>query len=201
MKILLIRHGQSEADLLDVHEGRANYSLTPLGTIQASKMSKWVKKRYKPDLIWTSTLNRAKETAEILSKETGVPIKEEEGLKEFNNGVLAGMKRSEAKIQYPEPIGGRKPHERIKDGESELEFRLRAEITLSKILSESEGMEFIVIVSHGGMISNLLKSFLGLPIHNRSRFLTGDTGVHYVVKDGNYLSIVFLNSQEHLQEE
>jgi len=28
MEIVLIRHGQSEADLLNVHEGRANYSLT-----------------------------------------------------------------------------------------------------------------------------------------------------------------------------
>lgn len=200
MKIIIIRHGQSEADLLDVHEGRADFSLTPLGILQASKMAEWVKMRFKPDLIWTSTLNRAKETAKILSEETGVPIREEEGLKEYNNGVLAGMKRSEAMTQYPEPIGGRKPHERIRDGESELEFRLRAEMTFSKIIAESMGMECIVIVSHGGMISNLLKSFLGLSIYSESRFFSGDTGIHCLQKDGRKSSIVFLNSQEHLQE-
>ena len=31
MKLLIIRHGQSEADLLDVHEGRADFPLTALG--------------------------------------------------------------------------------------------------------------------------------------------------------------------------
>ncbi|HYK73834.1 MAG TPA: histidine phosphatase family protein [Pseudoneobacillus sp.] len=200
MKILLIRHGESEADLLDVHEGRANFSLTSLGNMQAKQMSMWVNKRFKPDLIWTSTLNRAKETAKILSEVTGTLIREEEGLKEFNNGVLAGMKRLDAKLKYPEPIGGRKPHEQIKGGESELEFRFRAEMTFSKILTESEGMECIVIVSHGGMISNLLKSFLRLPIPSESRFFTGDTGIHFLHKEGNKTSIVFLNNQEHLQE-
>ena len=35
MKLLVIRHGESEADLLDVHEGRADFSLTERGLRQA----------------------------------------------------------------------------------------------------------------------------------------------------------------------
>ncbi|MDP4164007.1 MAG: phosphoglycerate mutase family protein, partial [Bacillota bacterium] len=38
MELLLIRHGQSEADLLGVHEGKADFPLTELGQQQAKKM-------------------------------------------------------------------------------------------------------------------------------------------------------------------
>ena len=34
MELLIIRHGQSEADLLGRHEGRADYELTELGIKQ-----------------------------------------------------------------------------------------------------------------------------------------------------------------------
>lgn len=39
MLILIIRHGQSEADLLHVHEGRADYELTEKGHRQAAAMA------------------------------------------------------------------------------------------------------------------------------------------------------------------
>lgn len=37
MRLLLLRHGQSEADILKVMEGRADFSLTDKGKIQARK--------------------------------------------------------------------------------------------------------------------------------------------------------------------
>lgn len=40
MILLVIRHGESEADLLDVHEGRADFELTERGHEQAIAMAK-----------------------------------------------------------------------------------------------------------------------------------------------------------------
>lgn len=54
MKILLIRHGESEADLLKVHEGRADYPLTLKGIEQAQLMANRVKAAYTIDKIWAS---------------------------------------------------------------------------------------------------------------------------------------------------
>ena len=42
MILLVIRHGESEADLLDVHEGRADFELTERGHEQAIAMAKYV---------------------------------------------------------------------------------------------------------------------------------------------------------------
>jgi 2,3-bisphosphoglycerate-dependent phosphoglycerate mutase len=105
---------------------------------------------------------------------------------------------SEAKMRYPEPEGGRKPHEPIEEGESDLEFLFRAQTVFSKILTESAGRKRIAIVSHGGMISNLLRAFLNLPVSNDIYFSTGDTGIHLLrIKDGQK-TVMFLNDCSHL---
>jgi 2,3-bisphosphoglycerate-dependent phosphoglycerate mutase len=198
MEILLIRHGESEGDILRVHEGRADLLLTDHGRRQAREMAKVVKEKYMPEVIWSSTLKRARETAKILSQETGIAVIEDEKLREFNNGVLAGLPYAEAKLRYPEPEGGRKHHVPIEDGESELEFRFRAQTVFSKILTESAGRKRIAIVSHGGMISNLLRAFLNLPVSNDIYFPTGDTGIHLLkVKEGQK-TVLFLNDCGHL---
>ncbi len=198
MEILLIRHGQSEADILQVHEGRADYPLTDLGRDQARRLACRLNKHCPPDIIWTSTLNRASETATILADEVGCMLMKEPNLMEFNNGVLAGLPREVAATKYPLPPGGRKPHERIQNGESEIEFRMRVEMALSKILAESSAVVRIAIVSHGGTISNLLKSILQLPVHTNAKFATGDTGMHILRITDEGLQVVSLNNTEHL---
>ncbi|MBE4907465.1 histidine phosphatase family protein [Bacillus luteolus] len=198
MDIVIIRHGQSEADLLGVHEGRADFSLTDLGREQAALMAEKVTKRFSPNKIWASPLKRAHETASILSQKCGVPLLLEDDLMEYNNGVLAGLPREVAAQKYPLPPGGRLPHEAIEAGESVLDFRLRVERVFSKIIAESGNAPRIAIVAHGGTISNILKSFLKLPPITEYGFSTGDTGIHYLrITDNNRL-ILWLNNTEHL---
>ncbi|XRG78662.1 phosphoglycerate mutase family protein [Rossellomorea sp. GAMAL-10_SWC] len=61
MGILFIRHGQYETDLLNVHERRADISLTDLGVKQVNKKSEKVKNEFSQEAIWTNTLKRVKE--------------------------------------------------------------------------------------------------------------------------------------------
>ncbi len=65
MQILLIRHGESEADILNVHEGRADFELTEKGRQQVQRLVQKVKADFPPDFIWASTLKRARETGEM----------------------------------------------------------------------------------------------------------------------------------------
>ncbi|WP_413229538.1 histidine phosphatase family protein [Heyndrickxia oleronia] len=128
MEILVIRHEQSEADLLDVHEGRADFPLTPFGELQAKKMAKYVGTHFPPDIILTSPLKRAKRTAELLKERIDCSLIEDRDLMEFNNGVLAGVPKEVAAKKYPLPVNGRPAHIPIQNGESELEFRYRASV-------------------------------------------------------------------------
>lgn len=197
MKILIIRHGQSEADLLKVHEGRADFPLTERGIQQAQLMADWVENKCKPEIIWSSPLIRAKQTAEILSEKVDCKIKYDSDLMEWNNGVLAGMSKEEARKKYPEPVNGHRPHESVERGESAIAFRMRAELMLSKIRSESDAYCTLAVVSHGGMISRMIHSFMGLPVSNDYMIRTCDTGIHLLEYRDEKRVIHFLNRTIH----
>jgi 2,3-bisphosphoglycerate-dependent phosphoglycerate mutase len=201
MNILVIRHGESEADLLNVIEGRADFELTERGVRQAKAMADWVKNRFKISKIIASPLKRAKKTAYYLSEATGVPVVHDESLMEFQNGLIAGLSREEADKKYPKP-NFRYPHTKVYEMESDLEFRFRAETILSKIIYENDKDSTIAIVAHGGMINMLYRSFLNLPNNSNVYFSTGDTGIHrwYIDRNSSVEKryIIFSNSLEHL---
>ena len=68
MRLLVVRHGQSEADILKVCEGRADFSLTKLGHERVEKTAEYISENYKVDKIYSSTLKRAMQTAEHVAK-------------------------------------------------------------------------------------------------------------------------------------
>lgn len=198
MELLIIRHGQSEADILNVHEGRADFPLTKLGERQASSMAAYVAEHLSPDIILASPLLRAKSTAQTLQKFVGCDLVFETDLMEFNNGVLAGLSKGEALVKYPLPPKGRPIHIPIERGESELAFRFRAENIFHKIMLDFQSYNRVAIVSHGGFISQFIKAFLKQPNTSEYGFATGDTGIHLLEIKDNVRVIRFLNNQEHL---
>ncbi len=197
MKILFIRHGESEADLLDVHEGRADFALTDKGHEQAEKLAKWLSQKLEITKIYASTLKRASQTAQYISDACHIPVIYKDDLMEFNNGLLAGLSREEAALKYPKEEG-LPPHMANYEMESDLAFRFRAENILSEILYESKEESCIAIVSHGGMINQLIRALLKLPVDSNVFFGTSDTGVHVFVKDKDEIFTVKVNSTEHL---
>ncbi|MFJ8263472.1 histidine phosphatase family protein [Rummeliibacillus sp. NPDC094406] len=198
MKLLIIRHGESQADLLDVHEGRADYPLTETGLDQAKKMANYISAHFNVELIIASPLQRAQKTAEILQDKCNCVLIVEPDLMEYNNGVLAGMSRKEAAIKYPYPKEGRAMHVAIEGGESEIDFRYRVERILSKIQSEYKEVECIAIVAHGGTIMNLLNCAMNIPLANSIKTFTDDTGIHLIEFKEQDVFIHFLNSTKYL---
>ena len=203
MDIFIIRHGQSKADLEDRHEGRADFELTELGQKQAKALGEWLKKHYKIEKIFSSTLKRAAETAQIISKGIGADIELDETLMEWDNGLLAGLFREEATKRCPKPPGGRKPHDTYAQTESLIDFRARAEAFMSRFFHEfieNKKYNQVGIVSHGGMINMLIRSFLKLPVNQEMNFVTSDTGLHYLKITDDKRIIMYLNRQDHLIE-
>ena len=202
IELLVVRHGESQADLEDRHEGRADFELTPLGERQAGLAAAWIAKRHRPNEIIASPLKRAARTAEAIAQECKLAVAYDEGLMEWNNGLLAGLKREEARIRYPLPMVGRQPYDTFAETESEIQFRARAEGFLSKLLfvhRNQSDLRRICIVSHGGMINMLFHSLMNLPFRSEISLATGDTGIHLWRIDGSRKRIVFSNAQEHLR--
>lgn len=196
MRLAIIRHGESEADILNVHEGRADFALTDRGLRQAEAMAQYVKANYHLSAIFSSTLMRARQTAEKLSLATGIPVTPEENLMEFNNGLLAGLPYEEAARRYP-PVADLPVDQAVYGQESKCQFRGRAEAVLLKLKNLPEHDGFTVLVTHGGMINQLYHAALGLPIQTNVFFSTGDTGIHLWELSGGHVWIIKSNLCEH----
>lgn len=198
MRILLIRHGESEADLMNIVEGQADYPLTEHGHRQAEAMARWVAGRYPISAIHHSPLTRAAETAEHLHRLSGAPMLANDRLMEFDNGILAGMSREQANRLYPRqddtPL-----YTSVYGQESMLSFRFRVEHALSEIIAHTPKDAVIAIVCHGGTITQLNRALLRLPLDSDLLCSSGDTGIHEWVLDGRIRRLVRANSLEHLQ--
>ena len=188
MILLVIRHGESEADVLDVHEGRADFELTERGHEQAIAMAKYVAENYRLTRIYSSTLKRAAQTARHLSDETGIAIEFDQDLMEFNNGLLAGLSHEDADRLYPY-VENLPIDQAVYGQESKVEFRNRAVNVLQKALS----------ATHGGMVNQLYGALLHMPIGENCFFCTSDTGIHIwkITERGSY--IVKANTDGHIK--
>lgn len=98
-RVLFIRHGQSEWNLTGRWQGQADPPLTDLGRSQAHSAARSLGQ---VDAVWASDLQRAAETAAIISGEIGVgPVVLDEGLRERNVGEWQGLTRAEIDERFP----------------------------------------------------------------------------------------------------
>ena len=89
MNIYVIRHGQTDYNVKNVYQGQRDIPLNNVGIKQAEEIANKFKD-IKVDMILVSPLIRAKQTAEYISKVTGVPINIQECLIERSFGDMEG---------------------------------------------------------------------------------------------------------------
>lgn len=198
MELLIIRHGQSQADLEERHDGRADFPLTELGRFQARQAAAWLYRKYPLEYIVSSPLKRARETADIIAAPLQLPVHTDPRLVERDVGKLAGMLRTEALEKYPYPPEGRRPYEGFQGGESDIEFRARVESFFCE-LSHRPPAHRIGIVAHAGSINMLVRSFLNLPLDSHLYLATAETGIHFWHLNARYRQMLFCNSLLHLE--
>ena len=101
MKIYMMRHGEAMDDVENCYGGIADFPLTDKGREQAVH-SAMALKSDPPQVIYSSPLKRAKETAEIVAAQLGVkPIVVLQDLQERNSyGVLSGVNKDKAKLVF-----------------------------------------------------------------------------------------------------
>jgi len=199
MKLLLIRHGESQADILNLHEGRADFSLTDCGKLQAQAMSEYIKQHFEITKIYSSPLLRAKQTAEYLSRTTNINITFDDNLKEYNNGLLAGFTHEEARKRYPEVK--RDCDESLYGMESVNAFAERIRKVYSKIVSECKKDDIIAIITHGGVINQLYQQILAIKKESNIVLGSSDTGIHLWYLDNKSTKIIKSNMTEHITKE
>jgi len=157
MKVYIVRHGETMENASNCLVGRINSSLTDEGRNQAKQVCEYFKDK-NIDLIISSTLDRCKETANIISN-GNIEIRYTDKLLGRDHGEFTGAPRDS--INYDEYWNYHK-NIQYEKAESVRDLYDRAVKVLTDLKEEYEDKN-IVVVTHSGIIRVLYYYFNGIP--------------------------------------
>lgn len=168
--LVFLRHGQYDAENRGV--------LTSLGREQAQLTAKYLE-TFRFDLVWSSTLPRAKETADIVATHLG-------GTRVRHTGLL--REGLYTKIEgYDIPASERRAD------------RARADAAYAKIVRTSRAERCELVVCHGNLIRYIMCRALHAPVAKWLRMTTSHCGLsRMVVRDTGAVRVVSYNETSHL---
>ena len=149
--IYIVRHGETDWNVLGKVQGKQDISLNEKGREQALLTKKDLDNK-EIDLIITSPLKRAKETAEIINKDRNLPMIVDDRIKERDFGEFEGELFT---ILDTKPFWDYYINEEYKEAESVQEFFKRIYDFLDDIIVKYKDMN-VLLVTHGGV---------SLPVH------------------------------------
>ncbi len=154
MDIFVTRHGQTDWNAEQRIQGQTDIELNQSGREQAEFVRDSVKNN-KYDLIISSPLKRARETADIINQVLNVPIIEDDRLMERNFGKSEGLTKAvirEMEKEHPEitDVWNYKRNVQYNGIEGMQEFCKRVYEFLDEIINKYQGKR-IFLVSHGGV--------------------------------------------------
>jgi broad specificity phosphatase PhoE len=200
---VFLRHGESIGNAQARWQGQSDYALTEKGRAQAQALARrWMSENVKFDLIISSPLSRAKETAEIIASVLNAQVEYDPILLERHIGEMEGLTAEEVR-KRPQPpyvtpydsIGG--------EGEGDWALFLRAGQALHNLVHRPAGS--YLIVSHGGLLNQLMNAIIGIAPH------VDPSGVRFRFENTAFARVIYypyqhrwaidaLNDQAHLHE-
>tara|TARA_Y100001970_G_C14257571_1_gene876653 strand:+ start:8801 stop:9424 length:624 start_codon:yes stop_codon:yes gene_type:complete len=183
MNWIIVRHAESNWNKKGIFQGQKNPKLSSNGLIQASKIHLALK-GIRVDYIYSSDLERAKNTAQILNSKLNLPIEMTENIREIGFGQWEGLKRNEVQDKYPHEfyqwIRNGLILEKIQGAETLNNVTTRLTQFIADVKLRHTDDKNIVVVSHGGTIRILAKMLLGLSIEQPISMSTNNTGISII---------------------
>lgn len=181
MRLILVRHGQSEANASGIVQGRLDFGLSELGALQARLTAERLKDE-RVDRILTSPLKRAADTARVIAEMKEMRVEPVPALMEYDIGAASGLTGPEIRERYPEVTSafayGRRPTFPGEEGRDSFAARLE---TLLESIKPSD--ETLVAVAHGGVVSALCQIIMGLDLHRPGIFNVANCSLTEMVRD------------------
>lgn len=158
MEIWLTRHGQTRWNVLKKVQGKADIELNEIGIQQARETAEKLK-NIKIDLIISSPLKRAKQTADIINEGRNIPIVIDDRISERDFGEFEGMATTDFDFNA---FWSYKQNKKYDKAENIEEFFYRVFKFLNEVKDKYEDKS-ILIVSHGGISIPVKCYFDGIP--------------------------------------
>ncbi|TSD99182.1 histidine phosphatase family protein [Skermania sp. ID1734] len=157
MQLILIRHALPLR--VDNAADGADPALAPLGLQQASRVGPALA-RHRVTRVVSSPQLRARQTAEPVAAELGLPVDVVDGLAEYDVHAHAYIPIEVAKDEFPEAYA------RIKSGQLPAaidagQFVERVVDAVNDLVAETDHLDTVVGFTHGGVINTYIQNVLG----------------------------------------
>jgi len=180
--IYFVRHGETIENTQGILIGTQPGKLTSKGKVQAYALAEYFRPRC-INCIYSSPLQRAQDTAAIISEKMSKEVRVMESLQERDLGNLNGVSRKEFRLLWDNQKD--QLHFRPSGGESYLDILDRVRQTLS--ILKQENHHKIMVVSHG----RFLKLLINYVLRRDPRFpVQQDNGCINVVNYNNKIFTV-----------
>ena len=202
-RIIAIRHGETAWNVDTRIQGQLDIPLNDTGRWQAERLARALAAREAIDVVYTSDLLRAWETARPVAEATGAPLHTDEGLRERGFGSFQGKTFTEIEAAMPDEARRwrqRDPFWAPPGGESLTAMRRRVIETLHALASRHVG-EQIVLVAHGGVMGVLYRAATGQELQAPRTWLLGNTAINRLLWSPEGLSLVGWSDTSHLDDE
>jgi alpha-ribazole phosphatase len=163
VRLILVRHGQTDYSSARRYCGFSDPPLNPDGIRQARRLAAALRD-LSIDRVYASDLARAQQTARLVFADA--PVEQTADLREMNFGLFEGLTYEQIMEKYPMRYREWVDHpERVKpphgEGLRDLQKRVRGKI--ASILARHEG-QVVAVVTHGGPVRIVLGDALQLDV-------------------------------------
>lgn len=185
MKLYFVRHGETEWNTQRRFQGRKNSPLTARGEEQAKKIAEQLKEIPFTSL-YSSSLGRAKKTAQEIQKGREIPIEIMDEFIEISMGELEGKTKGDFFKLYPEEYekyiqADLNYNPAAFSGERFEEIQARLKQGIQKLVEKHKEEDIILVVSHGMTLQILFTDLrYGNLEHLREEKLPENTEVRVV---------------------
>ena len=181
MRLLLIRHAESQGNLEHRLQGRREFPLTAKGTQQAEALASRLASE-PLTTIFSSPIGRALQTAEIIAAKAGLNVTIEPGIQEYDFGeAVSGLTWGEMRQRNPEIIEAFRKDDsqfpRYPGEEGRAVFQERVRTTYRGILARNNGDSSVAVVTHAGPITVLLLDALSRPYSRPIPFVLDNASI------------------------
>lgn len=200
--LYLVRHGQSEGNLAHTFLGHTDLPLTEQGRTQAELASRYLV-TLSPDVIYSSDLLRAYQTAQPTAEKLALPILKSTALREIFAGAWEGLTFNRLEVDFAPDydvwrtdIGNACPT----GGESVRELAERIQAELTRLVMAHEGQTILVFL-HATPIRALASMCLGLGLEGMKNqpWASNASVSHFLYEDGAF-SLVEYSHESYLGE-
>ena len=196
----IVRHGQTNWNILGKTQGHGNSDLTKQGENQAHELAQAMVD-YPIDYIYSSDLGRALQTAQIVGDKIGVKVEQTSSLREMGFGVWEGLLIEEIKKDHADTYTTWRdePHlVNIEGGETLHIIKERVDNFINEI-NEKYDNKHILLVSHSVTVRVMLLSFLNSGMENIYRIKQDNTALN-IVEFRNYGPVIQkMNDTSHMK--